>query len=84
MCDVKSVNDNVFDEENAGLPRAGRGATDVAGSIDTSEVSRVVGVRTLTDFFCWAQPLIDDIGTSAVHWTSSTAFSGIGCPELAA
>ena len=58
--------------------------TDFTVSTDTNDVSRGVRVGTLVDFSCWAQPLIDDIRTSAVHWTSSTAFSGIGCPELAA
>ena len=47
-------------------------------------VRSLLRVRTLANFFCWAQPLISDIGTSDARWTSSIAFSGIGCPELAA
>ena len=46
------------------LPRSGFGTTDRALSIDTSDDIRGSRVRTLVDFFCWAQPLIDDIGVS--------------------
>ena len=71
-------------DENAGLPRAGFRTTVFTGSTDTSDEHCVSGVRTSTDFFGWAQPLIDDIGASDAIWNASIAFSGIGCPELAA
>ena len=70
-------------DKNAGLQRAGSGTTDFGVSIDTRDDIYRSRVRSLHGFFGWAQPLVDDIGGSSVRWTSSTAFSGIGCPELA-
>ena len=73
---IRAIDGDKLFNRHVGLPTAGCGVTDLAGSIETSEVSCVAGVRALTDFFCWAQPLVCDIGTSAVHWASSIAFSG--------
>ena len=76
------VDDQLVDK-NAGLAAAGCAATGFANFIDASDDKRASNVRSSTDFFCRAQPLIIGIGTSDARWTSSTAFSGIGCPELA-
>ena len=75
------VDDELVDK-NAGLSRAGCAATDFANLMDASDDKRVSNSRSLAEFFCWAQPLIDDIGTSDAQWTSSTAFFGIDSPEL--
>ena len=73
----------VVADKNAGRPRDGSSATDLAVSSDTRDDIYRSRVRSLNGFFCWAQPFIDDIGGGTARWTSSTAFSGIGCPELA-
>ena len=69
-------------DENAGLPRVVFLTTDFTGSTDTSDEQCVSGVRTLSDFFGWAQPLIDDIGASDANWIASIAFCGTGCPSI--
>ena len=65
------------------LPRAGSKTTDPILSIDASDDIGGSRVRTLVDFSCWARSLVEAIGVSDTHWTSSTAFSGVGCSELA-
>jgi hypothetical protein len=41
-------------------------------------------VLDLCDFFKWPRMLLKRLNLGHRSWTSSTAFSGIGCPEIAA
>ena len=51
------------------------------GSADRS--SRRGRVRHLIDFFHWAARMCSSLGPVTSTWRCSTAFSGIGCPQLA-